>query len=152
REAGLRDEIQPLALRRFVRRLGATAEERHLRPGVHRETAGTTTGTFSASTTAACAEAAASARLAGLWSAVIDRRVLVDLLVEHVGSEPVRPFPIPRLMTQIHRADVAVRVDLADDSFAERLGRVAVIRVPRIAQRADRRVPAARREIRSKAG
>src|SRR5438105_3504971 len=104
RESRFRDEVQPFALRRFVGRFGAAAEKRDLRPCVHREATRAARGTAALSrgiataTAAARAEPPAAARLAGFRIAVVDRRVLVDLLIEDVRPEAVRPLAIARLM------------------------------------------------------
>src|SRR5262249_39817152 len=102
----------PIALRGFVRRLGPPGHERDLRPRSHR----------AASATAAASDprATAAAGLARLGVAVINRRVLVDLLTVDVRRKPERPFLVARLMAQIHVAHVGVAVDLVDDRFAYR--------------------------------
>src|SRR4029077_10842520 len=62
RESCFRDQIEPLALRGFVGRLGPAAEEGDLRPRVHRETSRAAAAAFAARAAAATrAEAPAAA-------------------------------------------------------------------------------------------
>ena len=144
RESRFRDEVEPLALRRLVGRLGAAAEEGDLRPCVHRR--GPCRRLPRPPGPPRLRRSTAAARLAGLQIAVVDRRVLVDLLVENERSEPVGPPPVARLVRRSMSRTSGLA--LISRTMASRSASVACdVGIARIAQRADGRVPAARRPV-----
>src|SRR5207302_602145 len=120
-----------------VRSFGHADVERHLGILVH--------GTAAAAASRSRRDPTIAPSLAGFRIAVIDGGVLVDLLAVDAGAEPVRPFAIPRLAAQVHRAHVRVAVDLPHDVFTEGLGRLNELGLPWIAYPRQVGVPAARR-------
>src|SRR5262249_49671987 len=148
REAGARDEVEPVAVRRLVGGFGHADVEGDLRILVHDAASACPGRTRGAPARAAAAggrwDATAAARLAGFRIGVVDGRVLVDLLPVHARAEAVRPLAVACLAPQVHRADVGVAVDLLHDVFAKRFRRLDQIRLARIADARQVGVPAPR--------